>query len=176
MFGRKRKARVIRSAYRSLPESEWTDDELNHYLTHCTEAEYWAHWERWSRQTRVHPKVRAIKHSVLQLALEAARSSYPQEFGAMLRLAGDTVTELILLPIIQGDAHTIMFTHQLPVDTSVRGTLHSHPDPHPYPSDADFEFFASQGTIHFILAEPYGPGDWRAYDHQGHPVSIVVED
>lgn len=173
---RRRKARYVREHYRHEPPETWTGDEVRHYLATCTEPEYWAWWEAWSRRTRAHPKIRAIRRSVLDMALGAARSSFPHEFGAMLRVKGDTVTELVLLPIIQGDAHTIMFTHQLPVDRTVRGTLHSHPDPHPYPSDDDFAFFQSEGSLHLILCEPYGPTDWRAYDHTGHPVDLAVVD
>ncbi len=176
-FGRKkRREYVVRANFMDLPEEEWTDDEFDHWLATCPEDEYWAYWEDWSRATVDHPTVRSIRQSVLDLARAAAASSHPQEFGAMMRLKGDTITELVLLPIVQGDAHTILYTHRLPVDRTIRGTLHSHPSPHPYPSDADFEFFESQGVIHVILGSPYGPDDWRAYGHDGQPVSLRVVD
>ncbi len=179
LFGRKKpKGRelLVRPGYERMPKTEWTDDELDHYLATCSEQDYWAHWEAWSLDTFEHPTVSKLKRSVLDLARAAAASSFPQEFGAMLRLKGNTVVELVLLPTIQGDAHTILYTHTLPVDRSINGTLHSHPDPHPYPSDADFAFFESKGTIHLILAQPYGPEDWRAYDHTGVPVFLEVVD
>ena len=61
-----------------------------------------------------------------------------------------------------------------PVDRTIKGTLHSHPDPHPYPSDADFELFEHEGVIHLILGQPYGEDDWRAYDHTGVPTFLEV--
>ena len=176
LFGKKKgKERWIRENYRSLARTEWSDDEADHYLQTCTEEEYWAFWDEWSLETYEHPAIRRIRRGCLGMALEAAKASYPQEFAALLRLDGDTITELILLPgTIQGDEHAIFHFGMMPVDQTLRGTLHSHPDPHPYPSDADFELFEKHGEIHLILGEPYGPDDWRAYDHTGVPTYLEV--
>ena len=175
LFSRKPKGRELwlRENYRDLPPNQWTEDEKDHYWATCSEEEYWAEWEDWSRDTVPHPRIKRIRRGCLDLALEAAKGSFPDEFGALLRVEGDTVTDLILLPgTIQGDAHCILPVYNAPVDRSIQGSLHSHPDPHPYPSDADLELFEHHGTIHLILGEPYGPDDWRAYDHTGQPVSL----
>lgn len=175
LFGRRRNYIEVRAHYRTLPKHEWTEDEHDHYMRHCTEEEYWAEWERWSRDTFEHPVIRRIQGTVLDLALQAARESHPQEFAGLLRLQGDTITELVLLPgTVQGDAHAIFNLGMKPVDRTINGTLHSHPDPHPYPSDADFELFEHEGAIHLILCQPYGPDDWRAYDHAGIPTFLEV--
>lgn len=175
LFGRKGRWREIRADYRALDPETWTDDEWDHFWATCTDTEYWAEWERWSRITYDHPTLRKIRRSVIDLAREAAKASHPQEFAALLRLKGDTITELVLLPgTVQGDAHAIIPFHMMPVDRTVSGTLHSHPDEHPYPSDADFELFEKEGLIHLILCAPYGPGDWRAYDHTGMPTHLDV--
>jgi len=179
LFGRrKRRERVIRANYRSLPEEEWTDDEHNHYLNSLTDEEYWAYWESWSREAVEHPIVKGVRRSVLRMAAEAARHSYPQEFGCMLRVERGIVTELALIPgTVQGDRHAIFQFQMLPVDRTLRGTLHSHPSPHPYPSEADFALFEKHGMVHIIYGHPYGPDDWRAYDHTGTPTRLtVVED
>ena len=177
LFRRKPKGRElwVREDYRRRPHAEWTDDEWSHFWATCTDEEYWEEWERWSLDTFEHPTIRFLKRGVRDLAREAARDSFPQEFAALLRVEKDTVTELILLPgTIQGDEHAIFMFGMQPVDASLRGTLHSHPDPHPYPSDADFELFEKHGDIHLILGEPYGEDDWRAYDHTGVPTFLEV--
>lgn len=176
LFGGKRgKWKTIRADYRRLHPDDWTDDEQDHFWAHCTDEEYWAEWERWSRDTYEHPTFRRVKRSVLDLALKASRASHPQEFAGLLRVKGDTITELVLLPgTVQGDAHAIIPFQMMPVDRTVNGTLHSHPDDHPYPSEADFELFDKEGAIHLILCEPYGPDDWRAYDHTGVPTFLEV--
>jgi proteasome lid subunit RPN8/RPN11 len=174
---KKRRERVVRRHYRSLPRDQWTEDEEAHWLNTMPDAEYWRHWEQWSRDAIEHPIVKKVKRGVLEMAAEAARSSMPHEFGCMLKVERDTITELVLVPgTIQGDRHAIFQFHMLPVDRTIKGTLHSHPSPHPYPSDADFELFEHHGMIHIIYGTPFGPDDWRAYDHRGEPTRLQVVD
>ena len=110
-------------------------------------------------------------------AREAAKASFPQEFGCFMRMQKGMLTELVLIPgTIQGDSHAIFQMHMLPVDRTINGSLHSHPSPHPYPSDADFELFEKYGMVHIILGHPFGPDDWRAYDHTGVPTKLEVVD
>lgn len=161
---------------------EWSDDEYDHFMAHCSDEEYWAMWEAWSRRTRPHPRgIHAIHRSALDMAREAARETDspddPKEFAAFLRVQKKVVTELVLLPgTVSGDEHAIFNVWMAPVDREVRGTLHSHPDEHPYPSDADFELFEKEGEVHIILCRPYGPDDWRAYDFTGHPIELKIID
>jgi proteasome lid subunit RPN8/RPN11 len=175
-FGRKKgKWRTIRADYRTLPMQEWTEDEEAHFFSTASEEEYWHAWDEWSLDTYEHPVYHSIKRGVLDLARAAAKASHPQEFGAMLRVQGGVVTELVLLPgTIQGDRHAIFQFQMMPVDRTLNGTLHSHPSPHPYPSDADFTLFEKYGAIHLILGHPYGPDDWRCYDHTGVPTFLEV--
>ncbi|HUR24626.1 MAG TPA: Mov34/MPN/PAD-1 family protein [Candidatus Thermoplasmatota archaeon] len=167
--------RTIRADYRQLPITEWTEDEEAHFWKTCSEEEYWATWDEWSLDTYEHPTIRKVRRQVIDLGRAAASNSFPQEFAALLRVKGDTVTELVLLPgTVQGDAHAIFQLGMKPVDRTINGTLHSHPDEHPYPSDADFDLFSHEGAIHLIFGQPYGPDDWRAYDHTGLPTFLEV--
>lgn len=195
LFGRGRKGRwrTIREGYQDLPRQEWTEDEHEHWWQTCPEEDYWAEWEQWSRQTVRHHRVKTVRREVLDMAREAARETDARaieaaggalrddggpagaEFAALLRVEGDTIEELVLLPgTVSGDEHAIFDFLMQPVDMEVRGTLHSHPDEHPYPSDADFELFGAHGEVHLILCRPYGPDDWRAYDHTGQPIRLDV--
>lgn len=197
IFGRKKgRWREIREDYQKLPRGEWTEDEESHWWATCPEPEYWAMWEAWSRETYEHPRIKKIKVDCLDMALRAAAETDARatadavdqgpredggergaEFACLLDVRGDTVTELVLLPgTVSGDEHAIFDLWMQPVDKTVRGSLHSHPDEHPYPSDADFELFAYQGEIHLILCRPYGPDDWRAYMHDGTPCHLDVVD
>ncbi|MHB8632505.1 MAG: Mov34/MPN/PAD-1 family protein [Thermoplasmatota archaeon] len=178
LFGRKKlRERWIRADYRSRPEEEWTDDEYDHFTKNATQREYWEHWERWSQRALEHPTVKSIRRGALEMAAESAKHSFPHEFGSMLRVEKGVVTEIVLVPgTIQGDRHAIFQFYMLPVDRTIRGTLHSHPSPHPYPSDDDFALFEKYGTIHVIYGHPYGPNDWRAYDHTGTPTRLDVVD
>lgn len=176
-FTRKRREHWIRADYQKLPQAEWTDDEHDHWFSNLSEEEQWADWDAWSRETDIHPIVKSVKRDVLRMAAEAAKASYPQEFGCFLRMEKGVLTELVLIPgTIQGDRHAIFQFSMLPVDRTINGTVHSHPSPHPYPSDADFALFEHHGMVHIIYGKPYGPDDWRAYDHTGVPTKLEVID
>lgn len=196
LFRKKGTWRTVRADYASRPRNEWTDDEEAHWWATCSEAEYWAEWEAWSRETVPHPRVHAIRRSCLDMALEAARETDGQavaraaqegrlarsdggapgaEFACLLRIQDGVITEPVLLPgTVSGDEHAIFDLWMMPHDPEVRGSLHSHPDEHPYPSDDDLDLFGHQGEIHLILCRPYGPDDWRAYDHTGQPIALEV--
>ena len=130
------------------------------------------------KQKEIIPPDWKITKKCLDLIMESAKSTYPKEFGALLRVDSKdkfTINELVLLPgTISGDSHAIFRLHMLPVDFSIVGTIHSHPSPVPYPSKADLELFRKHGKIHIIVAAPYYNSSWRAYDYDGKGVHIEV--
>ncbi len=119
-----------------------------------------------------------IKNNCLDLIIESAKSVYPKEFGALLRvddIQKSIITEIILLPgTVQGESHTIFKLHMMPIDFNIVGTIHSHPSPFPIPSDADIELFRKHGRIHIIIAKPYNRYSWRAYDYNGKEIKIEI--
>lgn len=118
----------------------------------------------------------AIRRDTLEMVLGASRDSHPMEFGAILRAEEGVVSELLLVPgTIGGESHAIFSLHNLPVDFTVVGTVHSHPSPDPRPSRQDLDFFHRIGYLHIIAAHPYDDASWRAWDRQGnaYPLTIV---
>jgi proteasome lid subunit RPN8/RPN11 len=109
-------------------------------------------------------------------ALASARSSYPNEFGGVLRAEPPGVIgELLLLPgTTSGRRHANFQLYMLPADLTVVGTVHSHPSGALHPSDADLQLFRNWGQRHLILGAPFGPGSWRAYDGNGRETSLQV--
>lgn len=119
-----------------------------------------------------------ITKKCLNLILEASKSSYPNEFGGLLRvdsISKDTITEIVILPgTVSGDSHAIFQLHMLPIDFSIVGTIHSHPSPVPRPSEADLHLFEKFGRVHMIVASPFKEDSWKAYDYNGSEIQITV--
>ena len=119
-----------------------------------------------------------IKRKCLELIFASAKSTYPNEFGALLRVdekKKNVIVELVLLPgTISGDSHAIFKLHMLPIDFSIVGTVHSHPSPYPVPSDADRQLFRKQGKIHIIAAHPYSNSSWKAYTFDGEEITLEI--
>lgn len=119
---------------------------------------------------------RAITRRALVSALASGRSSYPNEFGGVLRAdPPGVISELLLLPgTTAGKRHANFQLYMLPADLTVVGTVHSHPSGALHPSDADLRLFRSWGRRHIILGAPFGPGSWRAYDSNGEETRLEV--
>ena len=120
-----------------------------------------------------------ITKKCLELILESSKSSYPKEFGALLRVDEEeksTISEVVLLPgTISGDSHAIFKLYMLPIDYSVVGTVHSHPSSIARPSEADLDLFGHFGRVHLIVGvDPWGRTSWRAYDHEGRLLDVAV--
>jgi proteasome lid subunit RPN8/RPN11 len=113
---------------------------------------------------------------VLDSALASAASSYPNEFGGVLRAEPPGVIgELLLLPgTTAGHRHANFQLYMLPADLSIVGTVHSHPSGALHPSSADLRLFRGWGRRHLILGYPFEPGCWRAYDGNGDETHLSV--
>jgi proteasome lid subunit RPN8/RPN11 len=121
--------------------------------------------------------VRSIKKRTLRMIMAASKSQYPEEFGAMLRAEGAVINELMLLPgTVSGERHAIFQFHNLPIDFTVVGTVHSHPSGDCYPSDADLALFRKYGWVHIISGEPFDMYSWAAFDGKGEPIELSVVD
>ena len=117
-----------------------------------------------------------VTRRCLDSALACARSSYPNEFGGILRSdPPGVISELLLLPgTTSGRRHANFQLWMLPVDLGVAGTVHSHPSGALHPSEADVTLFRHWGRRHLILGAPFTMGAWRAYDGNGREVSLEV--
>jgi|SRR3989344_1284370 len=117
-----------------------------------------------------------IQKEVVDSIIEASRHAYPEEFIAML--GGDrkekVIDELVIVPAVYGEGFTMIYSHLIPFDARILGTVHSHPSPANYPSNQDLETFQKMGEIHIIIGHPYTYETMRAFDRNGKAVGIGV--
>lgn len=119
--------------------------------------------------------VNAIRRRTLRMILEASKSSYPNEFGGLMRARKGVINELVLLPGTESGERAALFKlHMLPIDFTVVGTVHSHPSGEIYPSEADLELFRRFGFVHIIAGRPFDARSWRAFDFLGEPRKLDV--
>ena len=109
------------------------------------------------------------------MIMEASKDIYPKEFGAMLRAEPQVIYEISILPgTVNGDSHTIMWMFSKPIDFSVVGSVHSHPNGVLRPSDEDLHMFSNSGPVHLIVGSPYNMDNFRAFDREGREIKINI--
>ncbi|MDD1704046.1 MAG: Mov34/MPN/PAD-1 family protein [Methanoregula sp.] len=119
--------------------------------------------------------IRGIRQELLNLLLELGRESHPHEFVALLKERDGVIEVLNLLPgTVTGSESASVIFDMMPLDTHLAGSAHSHPSGAIRPSDADIHFFPRSGRFHFIIGNPYGPGDWRCFTADGDPCRMEV--
>ena len=117
-----------------------------------------------------------IPRGVLELILHASRSSYPNEFAALLRGEGMRIKEALPLPgNMQGRRSAPINLNMLPIDSRAIGSVHSHPSGNTRPSEADLLFFSKRGNVNLIVGSPYQSlQDVSVYDSGGEELEIRV--
>ncbi|MBU7028401.1 MAG: Mov34/MPN/PAD-1 family protein [Theionarchaea archaeon] len=116
-----------------------------------------------------------IESETLQFVLHVCRSTYPNEFAGFLREEKGVITEILLAPgTLFGRGGSVVNTWMLPIDSSICGTVHSHPSPNVAPSDIDLRFFSVYGKYHAIVGFPYTEKSIQFYDRQGNRVDYKV--
>jgi len=93
-----------------------------------------------------------IKQTLIEDAFEAANNFLPKEF--MCFLGGDSKTqnieEIVILPTYNGETFSSVNMNTMPLDQTIIGSLHSHPNGFAMPSNADKHFF-KRFKINLIL-------------------------
>mgnify|MGYP001606496819 CR=1 FL=1 len=84
--------------------------------------------------------------------------------------------ECVILPAEFGWEHSELRSDLIHFDTSIIGSVHSHPSPSTRPSSADLGFFSRMGKVHLILGHPYRESSFSAYDSGGRKIHLGIVD
>jgi proteasome lid subunit RPN8/RPN11 len=119
-----------------------------------------------------------IKRETLTNILQNAAAVHPREMILLLRGKRSknqiTVTDLIVPPLAtHGKGFSGFYSHMLPMDFSLIGTVHSHPSGVARPSLADLHY--SFGRVIMIVAFPYhDEANVAAYNHSGERLMLQI--
>jgi len=120
-----------------------------------------------------------IRGDVLDGILDAARRHYPREFFCLLGGFWDgtlaRVEEIVYIPFKNSERYVLFNPHDIPIDSRIIGSAHSHPRASP-PSLADRRTFPKTGWVHIIVFPPFDRTSASAYDAKGRRIPLVVED
>lgn len=116
-----------------------------------------------------------VDDELLDFISHAAKNTYPNEFAAFLRDVGGVISEVVFSPFsIFGKNSSTISHFSLPIDTSIVGTVHSHPSNNGSPSGGDLNFFSHYGKVHIIVRYPYERTDYFFYSRDGESLGYEV--
>jgi proteasome lid subunit RPN8/RPN11 len=116
-----------------------------------------------------------IKKDLINELLNAAQNNYPNEFICFLggTLKNYTITEFIFFPS-ETDKHSASVNLlSIPIDDTIIGSLHSHPNSNNHPSNADKKLF-NKYQINLILGYPFIIENIGAYDNKSNKILIEL--
>ena len=97
-----------------------------------------------------------IKKELFKGILDLSRNQHPREILGLLRMEDGIVLEYILPPgALTTDTSGIFSSSRLPIDSSIEGSIHSHPRGNPHPSSTDLNGVFKKYRFNFIVASPY---------------------
>lgn len=110
----------------------------------------------------------------MEFILGVSSNIYPKEFTGLLRGTEKQIDEVLVIPgSVFGESFATTRFNMIPMDSSIIGSIHSHPGNSFRPSKTDLRFFKKLGSVHLILKKPYKSlQDIAAYDREGNRISF----
>jgi proteasome lid subunit RPN8/RPN11 len=121
-----------------------------------------------------------LTKTLAESLLSFSKDQYPNEMIVLLRAKRENdvmlVHQVVFAPFMMGARSMSTFNpYQVPIDSSIVGTAHSHPSGSRNPSLQDL--LHVYGSIMMIVAYPFsGPDCISVYDFRGKPVGWDLVD
>ncbi|MGD2072397.1 MAG: metalloprotease [Candidatus Thorarchaeota archaeon] len=116
-----------------------------------------------------------IESETLEFVLHACKNTHPHEFAGFLREKNNVINEVLLAPgTLFGKSGSVVNRWMLPLDSSIKGSIHSHPSSIVIPSPSDLRFFSIFGAYHAIVGFPYSSDSIHFFDRQGRSLQHRV--
>ncbi|MDD4250648.1 MAG: Mov34/MPN/PAD-1 family protein [Candidatus ainarchaeum sp.] len=118
-----------------------------------------------------------IKKNLIEDVIQSAKNYYPKEF--LCFLSGDKeakeINEIVLIPTLNGDDYSSVNTYNIPIDNTILGSLHSHPNGSTFPSTADKKFF-KRYLINVIIGLDTNNTIINVFDDKSNKLDIELID
>lgn len=142
----------------------------------------------WLAPTR-YPVV-AITDSAVELIMETAKETHPNEMLGILRTEkaskvnaekyAENPTDRIIVgfnippDMMTSSTKAVFSSENMPINNRNVGVVHSHPNGVIKPSNEDVNSGFSTGYIHIIAGYPYEMNDWKAFNSKGDETDLRV--
>lgn len=119
-----------------------------------------------------------LKSYVAESIISAARQTYPDEFLALLGGKRDekVIEEIVVVPAVYGKNFSYLRNDLIPFDSTILGSVHSHPGYSNMASANDLISFPKMGEIHIIISYPFTINSMRLFDLKGRDLVFEVID
>ncbi len=117
-----------------------------------------------------------IEAELLDGLLALCRQQHPREILGLLRIDKGIFTEFILPPgAITSDTSGVFFPSRLPMDSTIEGSVHSHPTGNITPSIQDLASVFQKNRFNFIIGYPYNSFSCvKCFDKRGNEILFRI--
>jgi proteasome lid subunit RPN8/RPN11 len=116
-----------------------------------------------------------IKKTLIEDACKAAENYYPDEFLCFFggKKEKEIITEIVLLPTYNSEDSTSISEASMPIDDTIVGCFHSHPNGANTPSQEDKKFFKKYG-INAIVNNPFNVENTAFYNQKSVKITVKL--
>jgi len=116
-----------------------------------------------------------IKKELLNGLLALCKNQHPREILGLLRIINGIAIEYILPPgAITSNTSGLFIPSRLGFDSTLKGSIHSHPSGNPNPSLVDINNVFKTKKFNFIIAYPYNLSSIKCFNNKGREIEFRI--
>ena len=118
-----------------------------------------------------------IKKELLHGLFGLCKNQHPREILGLLRIINGIAIEYILPPgAITSNTSGLYIRSRLGFDSTLKGSIHSHPSGNPNPSLTDINNIFKTKKFNFIIAYPYNLRSIKCFNNKGREIEFRILD